>query len=192
MANRKKPKGTKFARLAARRAEKLRSGGPDASGNYGPNTYTARWHVVEIAPKELRSNPNSTQHPKRYPPPIEWYKSRGLIDGKEYRAAEALLAARGDGCASAKVTAGYDPVMVQSSPDADGRMIQHIDGEATYRRLLEWVPSRCRGVVEAVLVGNMRASEWAQQWGWKGRASERHGLARLRQGLSALAQHLRA
>ena len=35
MANRKKPKATKFARLAAKRAERLRSIGPDASGNYG-------------------------------------------------------------------------------------------------------------------------------------------------------------
>ena len=50
MANRKKPKGTKNARVAAKRAERLRNTGPDASGNFGVNPWSARGHVVEVAP----------------------------------------------------------------------------------------------------------------------------------------------
>ena len=65
MANRKKPRGTKFARLAAKRAERLRNVGPDASGNYGVHPWAARGHIVEVAPKELRDNPSSQQFPKR-------------------------------------------------------------------------------------------------------------------------------
>lgn len=192
MVNRKKPKGTKFARLAAKRAERLRNVGPDASGNFGVNPYAARGHIVEVAPKELRDNPNSQQFPKRIVTQrmIDRYLAHGHISQAEHRAAEAMWHAWVDAGLEARVCAGYDPDAVHGSASTDGVVAKRIDGANTIGAYLSCVPSRCRGVVRAVVIEDIAASAWARKWGYSGRASERHGLARLSQGLSALAQHL--
>lgn len=192
MANRKKPKGTKFARLAAKRAERLRNVGPDASGNYGVNPYAARGHVVEIAPKELRDNPNSQQFPKRIVTQrmIDRYLAHGHITDAEWKAADAMWRAWVDAGLEARVCAGYDPDAVSGGGSTDGTVAARIDGADTMVSMLGLIPTRCRGVVRAVVIEDISASAWARKWGYAQRASEEHGLARLSQGLSALAQHL--
>lgn len=192
MANRKKPRLTKFARLAAKRAERLRNVGPDASGNYGVNPYAARGHVVEVAPKELRDNPNSQQFPKRIVTQriIDRYLAHGHISHAEHSAADVMWRAWCDAGLEARVCSGYDPDTVSGGASTDGLVAARIDGAFTMKTFLDLVPTRCRGVVRKVVIEDIPASAWAQQWGYSGRASERHGLARLTQGLSALAQHL--
>jgi hypothetical protein len=192
MANRKKPKGTKNARVAAKRAERLRNTGPDASGNFGVNPWSARGHVVEVAPKELRDNPNSQQFPKRIATQrmIDRYFAHGHISQAEHRAADAMWQAWVNAGLEARVCAGYDPDAVQGGGSTDGIVAARIDGAFTMGAYLGCVPARCRGVVRAVVIEDISASDWARKWGYSGRASKRHGLARLSQGLSALAQHL--
>lgn len=192
MANRKKPKGTKFARLAAKRAERLRNVGPDASGNYGVNPYAARGHVVEIAPKELRDNPNSQQFPKRIATQrmIDRYLAHGHISQAEHRAADGMWQAWVNAGLEARVCAGYDPDTVSGGGSTDGVVAVRVDGAIKLVGLLKVIPARCRGVVRAVVIEDISASDWARERGYGDRASKGHGLARLTQGLRALAQHL--
>jgi hypothetical protein len=192
MANRKKPKGTKFARVAAKRAERLRNVGPDASGNYGVNPYAARGHEVEVAPKELRDNPNSQQFPKRIVTQrmIDRYLAHGHISDAEWKAADAMWRAWCEAGLEARVCAGYDPDAVSGGGSTDGLIATKVDGASMIGAFLAALPSRCRGVVRAVVIEDISASAWARRWGYAQRASEQHGLARLSQGLSALAQHL--
>ncbi len=192
VANRKKPKSTKFARLAAKRAERLRSIGPDASGNYGVNPYAARGHVVEVAPKELRDNPNSQQFPKRVVTQrmIDRYLAHGHITDSEWKAADAMWRAWCDAGLEARVCAGYDPDVVSGGGSTDGVVAARLDGADWMVRMMGVIPTRCRGVVRAVVIEDISAADWARKWGYGDRASKSHGLARLTQGLSALAQHL--
>ncbi len=190
--NRKKPKATKFVRLAAKRAERLRNVGPDASGNYGVNPYAARGHLVEIAPKELRDNPNSQQFPKRISTQrmIDRYLAHGHISQAEHQAADAMWRAWCDSGLEARVCSGYDPDTVSGGASTDALVAARIDGASTIVGYLDVVPTRCRGVVRAVVIEDISASDWARKWGYGGKASKEHGLTRLSQGLRALAQHL--
>lgn len=193
MANRKKPRGTKNARLAAKRAERLRNVGPDASGNYGVNPYAARGHMVEVAPKELRDNPNSQQFPKRIATQrmIDRYLAHGHISVGQWEAASFLWLAWMNAGLEARVCSEYNSDGVHGSWAAtDGIVAARIDGASAVVSIMAAVPLRCRGVVRSVVIEDMAASAWASKWGYAKRASEVHGLARLSQGLSALAQHL--
>ena len=193
MANRKKPKGTKNARVAAKRAERLRNTGPDASGNFGVNPWSARGHVVEVAPKELRDNPNSQQFPKRIATQrmIDRYFAHGHISQAEHRAADAMWQAWVDSGLEARVCAGYDPDVVQGGrASTDGMVAARVDGANAMTGILQALPYRCRGVVRAVVIEDRSAADWARQRGYGRRDSERRGIVRLRSGLQALSQHL--
>lgn len=187
-----KTKATKSARVAAKRAERLRNIGPDASGNYGVNPYAARGHLVEVAPKELRDNPNSQQFPKRIVTQrtIDRYLAHGHISAQEWKAAETLLRFWHEAGLHAKVTSGYDPVMVQSSPNMDARLAKYLDGALGYTRLMRAVPYHRQGVVRAVVIEDMIASDWARRRGYRRHDAERRGLGALRAGLQALVVHL--
>lgn len=195
MSRRWKSKGTKFARVAAKRAERLRNTGPDASGNYGVNPYAARGHTVEVAPKELRDNPNSQQFPKRIATQrmIDRYLAHGHISEKEYAAAVFLWQAWMTSGLEPAIIAGYDRDRLSGHRrvSTDGMVASRIDAATAIVDIMACVPVRSRGVVRAVVIEDMAASAWARKWGYAQRASQKHGLARLTQGLSALAQHLR-
>lgn len=193
MANRKKPKATKFARLAAKRAERLRNVGPDASGNYGVNPYAARGHIVETASKEIdKILPPHSQFPKRIATQrmIDRYLAHGHISDAEWKAADLLWRTWCDAGLEPRMCAGYDPDAVSGGGSTDGIVAARIDGADAMVGILALVPVRCRGVVRAVVIEDVSASAWARKWGYAHRASEVHGLARLNQGLRALAQHL--
>lgn len=184
------------ARAAAREEKaraRLRDVGPDQSGNYGVNPYAARGHKVEVAPKELRDNPNSQQFPKRIATQrmIDRYLAHGHITDAEWKAANAMWQAWVEAGLEARVCAGYDPdVVTGGGSSSDGIVASRLDGASTMASMLALLPPRCRGVVRAVVIEDIAASAWARKWGYARRASEEHGLARLSQGLSALAQHL--
>ena len=193
MANRKKPKGTKRGRVAKKRAERLRGNGPDASGNYDVNPYSARGHVVEVAPKDLGPEvPKHSAFPKRIATQrmIDRYLAHGHISAVEHRAAESMWRAWVDAGLEARVCAGYDPDAVSGGGSTDGMIATRIDGADSMVGLMSLVPVRCRGVVRAVVIEDISAADWARRWGYGDRASKEHGLARLSQGLRALAQHM--
>lgn len=183
-------------RRAANRAEKrrarLRDSGPDPSGNYDVSPYAARGHVVEVAPKELRSNPNSTQYPRRIVTQrmLDRYLAHGHITPAEWRAGDAMWQLHCELGRNARVTSGYDPVMVSTSPSMDGRLAKYLDAALFMTRLKRAIPYRCIGVVEAVVIEDRSASEWAKERGKGDRDSKGYGLARLRAGLQALADSL--
>jgi len=184
------------ARASAREEKaraRLRDIGPDQSGNYGVNPYAARGHKVEVAPKELRDNPNSQQFPKRIATQrmIDRYLAHGHITDAEWKAADAMWQAWVNAGLEARQCAGYDPDAVAGGrASTDGIVAARIDGATTMQTMLAQLPSRCRGVVRAVVIEDISASDWARERGHGDRASKSHGLARLSQGLSALAQHL--
>lgn len=184
------------ARASAREEKaraRLRDTGPDQSGNYSVNPYAARGHLVEVAPKDLgKELPPHSQFPKRIQAKMfDAYKARHHITEKEHKAAVAIWDAWTDAGLEAKVTSGYDPVMVQSSQDMDGRISKKVDGLQRLDALMKEVPYRCRGVVRAVVIEDRCASEWARVRGKGTRDSKGHGMMRLRSGLSALASFLR-
>jgi hypothetical protein len=116
-------------RRANARAERLRDGGPDETGRYGVNPYAARGHVVEVAPKELRSSSTSDQFPKRVITQrmLDRYRAHGHITPEQWRAGNALWEFHVEKDRVARTTSGYDPVMVQSSPSIDGRLAKYLD-----------------------------------------------------------------
>jgi hypothetical protein len=179
------------SRRAARK-ERLRDGGPDPSGNYDVNPYAARGHVVEVAPKELRSNPNSQQFPKRIATQrvIDRYRAHNHITDREWRAANELWEFHCEAGRIASMASSYDPVMVQASPGNDGRLASYLDAALRFTRLMRAVDYHCQGVVRTVVIEDLPASEWARGRGYRHHDAERHGLDRLRAGLQGLAAHL--
>jgi hypothetical protein len=191
--SRRSRRAEKRARARAeKRTASLRNSGPDETGNFGINPYAARGHVVEVAPKELRSNPNSSQFPKRVVTQrmLDRYLAHGHITASEWQAGNALWMFHHEAGRNAKVTGGYDPVMVSSSPDIGGRLASYLDAALEFNRLMMAVPYRSQGVIRAVVIDDQSASDWARSRGYGSRDSERHGLARLRPGLQALARCL--
>lgn len=180
------------AKREAKRAARLRNAGPDESGNFGVNPYAARGHVVEVAPKELRSNPNSTQFPKRIATQrmIDRYRAHGHITEAEWRAGNALWELWCAAELNARTTSAYEAVVVSASSSMDARIAKRVDGATAFLEAMSAVPYRAQGVVRAVIIEDWSASDWARLRGNGDRDSQRLGMARLRQGLSALAGHL--
>jgi hypothetical protein len=159
-------------------------------GNFGPTAAAQRLHRVDVAPKSLdKLLPKDSQFPKRIVTQrmIDRYLAHRHISQDEWKAAEMLLQFWMDKEMQAKTTSGYDPVMVQSSPNMDGRLAKYLDAALGYTRLMKAVPYHCQGVVMAVVIEDRSASDWARRRGYGRRDSERLGMERLRQGLSALA-----
>ena len=176
----------------ARADDRLRDSGPDASGNYGVNPYAARGHDVEVAPKELRSNAASEQFPKRITTQraVDRYLARGYITRAEWQAANALWSLWCEAELEARVTSGYDPVMVQSSPNMDGRIAKRLDGAVRFLALMRAVPYRSRGIVHAVVIQDWTVTDWDHLARRQSGDSTNHAFARLRSGLSAIAVDL--
>jgi len=168
---------------------RLRDPGPDQSGNYDVSPYAARGHVIEVAPKDLRSNPNSQAFPKRIATQrmIDRYFRAGHIDEREWKAATSLWELWCDAGLEAKVTSGYEPVTTNGQASQDHKIAKRVDGAREFVDAIDDVPYRSRGVVNAVVVLDWSASQWAAGRGLGRSDSERLGMMRLRAGLSALA-----
>jgi DNA-directed RNA polymerase specialized sigma24 family protein len=193
MSRRSRRAEKRFKARAEKRAAELRNCGPDETGNYGVNPYAARGHVVEVAPKELRSNPNSSQFPKRIVTQrvIDRYRARGHITHAEWQAANALWELWCHAGLEAKVTSGYEPVTINAQANQDAKIAKRLDAVTALTVLLgDAVPYRCRGVVKAVVIEDRSASDWAKVDRRRSGDSKTHGLTRLRAGLQALAASL--
>jgi hypothetical protein len=178
-------------RRAAARAESLRTMGPDPSGRYGVNPYSARGHVVDVAPQELRIAKDS-QFPKIVADQrmLDRYKAHKHITEREWKAGNALWELWVGAGNEARVTSGYEPVIMSSPANMDARIAKRIDSATAFLELMRIVPYRSQGVVRAVIIEDWSASDWARLRGFGDRDSKGHGLERLRQGLQALAAFL--
>lgn len=176
--------------IRKRDAKKLEDTGPIA-GKYGVSPYQARHHVVRAAPKQLRSKGES-QFPKRITTQrvIDRYRVRGHITQEEWHAADTLWDLWCGAQLEAKVTSGYEPVTTAGTASQDHKIAKRMDSADWFVKVMAAVPYRSQGVVRAVVIEDWTASDWARLRGYRGRDSERHGLARLRPGLSALAAFL--
>lgn len=181
-------------RIRARdaKSERIVDPGRDASGNFGPSPFHVRKIDVQSAPKDIgKELPRDSQYPKRATErALDWYRAHKHITDAEWKAGNALWEFHCEAGRVARTTAGYDPVVVQRSSDMDGRLAAFLDAALEFNRLMTAVPYRSQGVVRAVAIDGRSASEWAKERGKGDRDSKTHGLDRLRQGLSALAQHL--
>ena len=186
MAKRKRKRST------FRESKRLRDPGPDEGGRWSPSPYALQHgHMVEVAPKQLGHElPKDSSFPKRITTQrvIDRYKAQGHITPAEWNAANFLWSMWIRAGGGAKVTAGYDPVVVNSSPSTDGIVAKRLDAAALVVSMLDDIPYRSRGCVRAVVLDDLTASEWARGRGYRGRDSERRGLDRLRAGLSALVE----
>lgn len=194
MAKSKRERALARARTrAAAREEKarsrLRDAGPDQGGNYSVNPYAARGHVVEVAPKELRANPNSQQFPKRIATQrmIDRYLSHGHITDAEYKAAEAVLRTWTDSGLEARVIGRYENDVPQGMRTHGAFIDDRCDGMDLFVKFLAAIPSKSRGAVRAVVVEDIAASDWARRLGYGQRSAKAHGMLRLKQGLQAIA-----
>lgn len=182
--------GRRKSRSAKSKALRLYDPGPDEGGRWAPSPYALQHgHRIETAPKDIGSElPKDSQFPKRITTQrvIDRYKSQGHISEAEWNAANFLWSTWMKAGGSAKVSAGYDPVVVSSSPSTDGMVAKRLDAAALVVSMLIDVPYRSRGCVRAVVIDDMTASEWARGRGYRHHDSERHGLDRLRSGLQAL------
>jgi len=176
-------------RRAFSQAQRLKDPGPDPAGNYDVSPYAARGHLVEVAPKDLRSNPNSAAFPRRIATQrmVDRYFRAGRIEEREWRAATALWGLWCDAGLEAKVTSGYEPVTTNGQASQDHKIAKRVDGAMGFVDAMAVVPYRSRGVVNAVVVLDWSASQWAAGRGLGRSDSERLGMRRLRAGLSALA-----
>lgn len=180
------------AKREARRAARLRNTGPDESGNFGVNPYAARGQVVEVAPKELRSNPNSTQFPKRIATQrmIDRYHCHGHITAKQWAAGCRLWELFHSAGWNPRVVSTYNG-KVDNETTHSAQLSHRIEAADAYLHAMKAVPYRCKGVVAHVVVIDSPASDWARIRGYGARDSQRRGMERLRAGLSALVEHFR-
>lgn len=162
--------------------------GVDASGRYDVSPFAARGHVIEVAPKELRSSPD-TSFPKRIATQrvIDRYRAHGHITDREWRAANAVWELWIGAEREARVTSGYEPAIMSSGTNQDGKIAKRIDAAVAFVEIMRIVPYRSQGVVRAVVIEDWTASDWARLRGKGTRDSKGHGLDRLRLGLQALA-----
>lgn len=177
------------ARLRRREAKRLADTGKDISGNFDVSPYAARGQRVVTAPKDIgKELPKESQFPKMIATQrvIDHYRDRGHISQAEWEAANFLWSVWVQAGGSSKMVAGYDPVVVSSSPSTDGMVAKRMDAAALVVSMLTDVPYRSRGCVRAVVIDDITASEWARGRGYRHHDSERHGLERLRAGLQAL------
>lgn len=180
---------------AIRRRDARRSADPgrDASGNFGVSSDAARGHTIEVAPKSLGAElPKESAFPKRITTQrmVDRYKVRSQITLKQWRAADALFAHWLDLGLEHRLTAGYDPVVVQSSPSKDALIAKKVDGMTWWIEAMAVVPYRSRGVVRAVVIEDQSAGSWARARGYRADDSGRIGMERLRAGLQALVDYL--
>lgn len=182
------------SRSAKAKAMRMVDTGPDEGGRWSPSPWLLQHgHVVETAPKDLGGElPKDSAFPKRIATQrmIDRYRTHGHIDLREWRAANHLWTLWHEAGLNARLASGYDPVMVQSSKSTDGLVAKKVDAATMFVSVMAGVPYRSAGVVRAVVIEDWSASQWANGRGFVGRDSERHGLARLRPGLQALARIL--
>lgn len=189
--SRKQRKATaRAAKREVRRSARLRNTGPDESGNFGVNPYAARGQIVEVAPKDLRSNPNSTQFPKRIATQrmIDRYHRHSHINDREYAAGCRLWSLWHAAGWNPSVTVLYG-VKIDNNSKQGGAHVQRIEAAEDYLEAMRAVPYRSKGVVVHVVIVDSPASDWASIRGYKRSESTRLGMMRLRAGLSALADH---
>lgn len=179
-------------RRANARADRLRDGGPDETGRYGVNPYAARGHVVEVAPKELRGSKDSEQFPKRIATQrmIDRYLAHKHISEAEFKAANMLWEMWNAAELEAKVTSGYEPVIMSASANMDARIAKRLDGATAFVELMRIVPYRSQGVVRAVVIEDWSVTDWVKLRPYRRADVARAGLDRLRSGLQALARFM--
>jgi hypothetical protein len=173
-----------------RDAKRLRDPGPDVSGNYDVSPFMlAKGHKAEVADRELRTGPD-TSFPRRIATQrtIDRYRARGHIDELEYQAAEMLWRIFVESGASFSVTAGYDPIFIQSSQNTDAIIAKKADAAVLLNSIWRELPWRSRGCVRAVVIEDIPASEWSQKARYSAGQSKAHGLGRLRLGLQRLVE----
>lgn len=164
--------------------------GPDASGRYAPSPWHMQHgHLAETAPRDLRSTPDSS-FPKRIVTQrvLDRYKAHKHITAKEWQAGNALWELWNGALLDAKVTSGYEPVIMSSPANMDARIARKIDSATAFLEVMALVPYRSRGVVRAVCIEDWSVSDWDNLARRKSRDSGGIGMEHLRQGLRALAE----
>lgn len=178
--------------IRKREAARLADPGKDASGKFRVSPMLARFQVIERAPRHLRATPDSQFPEQRITADrIGFYLAHKLITPPQYRAARWLRDLYDESGASPRMAAAYDPDAVRSSFDPGAAVARQLDAAAMLEGVKKLIPYRARGVVWAVVIEDRRASDWAKVRGYIHRDSERHGMARLRQGLQGLVRILR-
>lgn len=184
------------ARLRKREAKALADPGRDEGGRMSPSPYALQHgHRVETAPKSLgKELPKDGAFPKRIVTQrvIDRYKAHKHITGREWLAADRLLQTWHEARVTPTTTALYSPThgVINKMPSSDEKIARHMEAAVTMVEIWEaGVPWRCRGCVQAVVIDDMSAADWARKRGYGQNQSKTHGLARLRQGLQALADY---
>jgi hypothetical protein len=179
--------------IRARDAKKYRETGRDPAGNFGPSPYAARGHQVEVAPKDLgKELPAQSQFPKRIATQrvIDRYRAHGHITTKEWLAGDRLWQLWHAAGWNPAVTSAYVG-KVDNNTTHSGQLSHRIEAAEAFLKAMKAVPYHAKGVVQHVVIIDASASDWARVRGYGQRHSQRLGLKRLRQGLSALVAHFR-
>ena len=168
-------------------ARAVRDGGPDESGRYGISSYAARGHVVETAPRELRSNPDS-QYPKRITTQriLDRYLSGGLITEKQWKAGDRvwqLYVATG---LMPNLTASYSPVFVDNVGDPEKRMIGREDATLQLMKTMTNIGGMGASCARFVIIEDGSAADWAKTKGCGNRTCGSVGMFVLRGALDDL------
>ncbi len=187
MARRRKSRSIR-QREASRR---LVDPGADASGRFDVSPFAARGHTIEVAPKELRSSPDSS-FPKRIVTQrvIDRYRAHHHISEREWKAANAVWELWCEAESNARMTAGYDPVRVQTSSNIDGVVAKRLDAAVAFVHLMRVVPPRCQGVVRSVVIEDWTVGDWLNLRSHRRAHPGAYAFTRLRRGLSAIAGFL--
>lgn len=171
--------------------ERLRDPGPDEGGRYSPSPLMLQHgHVVEVAPKELRSTPDSS-FPKRIATQrmIDRYRVQGIITMAQWKAANRLWTIWRATGLDPKMCANYSPDIVSGGGSTDGRMIGRSDGVAEYVNAMGKVSRVAIPCLVHVVIIDGSASDWARIKGHSIRLSAGIGVAFLRAALDELVAH---
>lgn len=180
------------SRSAKAKAMRMVDTGPDEGGRWSPSPWLLQHgHVVETAPKDLGGElPKDSAFPKRIATQrmIDRYRTHGHITPVQWAAASRLWELFHGAGWNPRITSGYSG-KVDNETTHGAQLSHRIEAAELYLKAMMAVPYRAKGVVIHVVIIDAAASDWARVRGHSARDSARHGMDRLRAGLSALAKH---
>jgi len=179
--------------IRRRDAKRARDPGPDVSGRFDVNPFlVAKGHKVEVAPKHLRSDPDSQSFPKRMTTQrvIDRLKARGTISHREWMAGTVLWERWSQAVTGDRLVSAYEFITTYGSPNIDRLVEKRLDAAMVYLDCMALIPVRFRGVVMHVVVDDLDLSAWGVKTAKSERSRRRRAAKLLTRGLSALAKGL--
>lgn len=179
--------------IRRRQAKALRDPGRDHAGNYDVHPHQlAHGHKAGLAPPDLRASPESS-FPRRIETQryIDRCLVRGHLSRRQHQAAERFLSDWTATGRNSLVSVAYAPRLVDGGTmHPERRMIGRTGAVIEYEKAVAELGRLERACVQAVVIEDMTASDWARSRGvQREQSAQAVGTFTLRAALDTLSDH---